>query len=184
MRILVIFGLLFPIISFGQPSRWFEVIHGNIDAVGNDISLSYDKGFLVTGKFGHNYVHYNWLLKTDINGQFLWEKVLGEDNSYITLGQVCQNSMGYIFLSGATTYYDPYSDPIVIKLNTCGEKEWCRDFYTPGNDDYSSYVLPMDDGGCIVLLNNTGPDSNYYGVRITRCPSRPRWQPEPLPEDR
>jgi hypothetical protein len=53
-----------------------------------------------------------------------------------------------------------------MKLNACGEKEWCKVFYTPGNYDYSMYVLSNDNGGCVVLLNNTGPDSNYYGVRV------------------
>jgi len=166
VRKLLIIGLLFHLISFGQPSRWSVVIHGDIDAIGNSLTLSYDNGYLVTGKFGHNYVSYNWLLKTDVNGQFMWEKVFGEESSFINLSNICQNSSGQIFLTGTTTHFDPYRDPIVIKLNACGEKEWCRVFYTPENYDYSRYVLSTEDGGCIVLLNNTGPDSNYYGVRV------------------
>jgi len=35
---------------------------------------SYDNGYLISGKIGANYSLYNWLIKTNINGEILWEK--------------------------------------------------------------------------------------------------------------
>ena len=167
MKRLIIIFMIYPHFVFCQQNRWIEVIHDDIDAFGHSIIDYYDNGYLILGEFGHNYVHYNWLIKTDINGQLLWEKVIGEEISFIDLDSQDINIDGSIFVSGTATYYDNRGDPIVIKINTCGEKEWCRIFFTSDNYDYSLDVLSDDDNGCIILLNNTGPDSNYSSERIT-----------------
>ena len=76
------------------------------------------------------------------------------------------NEEGELFCAGATTYYDTYNDPIIIKLDSCGEKEWCKVFYTPGNFDFSNFVLATDDGGCVAILRYTGDDPTGQIDRI------------------
>jgi hypothetical protein len=165
MRLLFSLMFLYSLMSFGQ-SRWILPIQEGNDVIGANLSEIYDHGYLLLGWFGGSYPHLNWLIKTDINGMKLWEKTLGDNSSLIGLHRMNSNNHGEIYLSGSTSYYDPYRDPIVIKLNSCGEKEWCRVFNTPGNYDYSQDILCTNEGGCVVLLNNTGPDSNYYGERV------------------
>ena len=137
-------------------SRWMQEYFPGSDVVSEDFVESYDNGYLMTGKFGPNYVHYCWLLKTDINGQVLWQKTFGTQDSYIAFFSLDQDTLGNIFLSGGTTFNDSYSDPTVMKLNTCGEKEWCLDFSTPGHFDYAHSIVATDDGGCAVILRYTG----------------------------
>jgi hypothetical protein len=137
-------------------SRWINSYFGDEDTWGEDFIEYYDNGLLLTGKHGSNYVHYLWLIKTDVNGQILWEKTFGESNSLISFYSLDINKKGEIYLSGATSFYDPYRDPIVMKLNFCGEKVWCRVFNIPNHYDYAHSIVATDDGGCAVLLKYTG----------------------------
>jgi hypothetical protein len=96
------------------------------------------------------------LIKTDINGVIIWNKTLGLETTYIAFLSLDADTTGNIFLSGGTGYYDSFSDPLVMKLNACGEKEWCLDFSTPQHFDYAHSIVATDDGGCAVILRYTG----------------------------
>jgi len=133
-------------------SKWTNIYYGEKDAFGKFFIDSYDNGYLILGKHGHNAVHYNWLIKADINGNPQWEKTFGNGISFITLGHMNMNSDGSLYLCGSEKKQDEYTDPIIIKLDSCGEKEWCKIFYTPGILDYAFHILATVDGGCVVLL--------------------------------
>jgi hypothetical protein len=143
------------------------------DTWGEDVVISYDNGYLLNGKHGHNYVHFLWLIKTDINGQIIWQKTFGESNSLLGFYFLDINDLGEIYLSGATSYYDPYRDPIIMKLNACGEKEWCRVFNIPDHYDYAHSIVATDDGGCAVILKFTGvpPPSQTDRICLARFDS-------------
>jgi hypothetical protein len=64
-------------VSLVAQNRWTKIYHTEKDAVGLNLSLGYDKGYLLAGKHGHNYVNYNWLIKTDINGKYYGKSLLG-----------------------------------------------------------------------------------------------------------
>ncbi|PJB59867.1 MAG: hypothetical protein CO098_01100 [Bacteroidetes bacterium CG_4_9_14_3_um_filter_41_19] len=133
--------------------RWSNNYLESENPFGKDLNESYDKGYLFTGRFGPNYPNFNWLIKTDINGNLLWKKVLGELNSYSSLADdICLDNSGNIYLSGSTNFYgDDNSDPIIMKLNPCGEKVWCRVFIEEGNN-YCSDVVLTPDKDVVVLL--------------------------------
>lgn len=168
--ILLVFISSFTTYLFGQ-SRWMKIYYENENAIGNTIANSYDKGILVVGKHGYNYVNYNWLIKTDINGEILWEKTIGSISSNIKISDISYNSNGELFLTGLTGYYsiDDY-DPIVIKLNKCGEKEWCRVFIAEDNN-FSNSVKVTDDGGCVVLLRYMNPDHSTDRICLAKLSS-------------
>jgi len=139
-------------------SRWTTIFYEQEDAIGKALNNNYDKGYLVSGKHGHNSVEYNWLIKTDINGSTLWEKTIGAPGTNIMIADMAFNNDGEIFLSGLTGYYSEYDyDPLILKLNTCGEKEWCL-VITEDDNNFSSGVLATNNGGCIVLLNMMSAD--------------------------
>ena len=88
-----LFGIVIGLISLSHSlycqSRWLQEYFTNLNVVCEDFSESYDKGYIMAGKYGPNYVHYVWLLKTDINGQILWNKTFGEPGSYIAFFLSC-----------------------------------------------------------------------------------------------
>ncbi|MCF8236075.1 MAG: T9SS type A sorting domain-containing protein [Bacteroidales bacterium] len=168
--ILLVFMNLFTTCLFSQ-SRWMNIYYENENAIGNTIANSYDKGMLVVGKHGYNYVNYNWLIKTGINGEILWEKTIGSLSSNIKISDVSYNKNGELFLTGLTGYYSLNDyDPIVLKLNKCGEKEWCRVFIAEDNN-FSNSIEITDDGGCVVLLRYMNPDATKDRICLAKLSS-------------
>jgi hypothetical protein len=149
--IYILLLLIQPITVICQ-SRWTNVYYGEKDAYADYFIESYDCGYLIMGRHGSSYPHFNWLIKTDINGQILWEKTIGEANSYSAFACLADGLNGELYLSGSTTFYDEMQDPIILKLDSCGEKQWCKVFHNPGYLDYAFHVLATDDGGCVALL--------------------------------
>ena len=104
-------------------SRWLKIYHEEIDAPIEYITEAYDHGYLLLGRHGPNYPKYMWLIKTDINGEILWEKTIGDGVATIFFTEVAQNANGEIYLVGASHYYNDYKDPLIIKLDSCGNKQ-------------------------------------------------------------
>jgi hypothetical protein len=143
--------------SIGQ-NRWIKIYHDEIDAFSDKMIESYDHGYLLLGRFGHNYPKYLWLIKTNINGDILWEKVLGDGINTLVYLDLEQNDSGSIYLGGMNFSYDSEGDPIIMKLDSCGEKEWCRIFYTENNKDFASCLTLTPEGDVVVVLNLTNPE--------------------------
>jgi hypothetical protein len=103
----------------------------NSDDYTYNIMETYDKGYMICGNYytydGSEFKEYSWLIKTDINGNILWDKVI-EGGDDVVISNAVQTSGGGTITCGCiwtnTGFYDPY----VMKLNSCGEKEWCKIF--------------------------------------------------------
>jgi hypothetical protein len=149
---------LFQLLGAFSQGRWVHAYHENVDSPVHFIIESYDKGYLLLGKHGANYSKYNWLIKTDINGEVLWEKTIGDGTNSIALFDMGQDHSGDTYMCGITGSYDPDRDPLIIKLDSCGEKQWCRVFYTENNYDYASNLTVLRDGDVIIILNLTNPE--------------------------
>ncbi len=166
-----IFLLLFTsitIISISAQNGWPHIYHANENAVSQSFKETYDKGYLLSGWLDASYPNYCWLMKTDINGNTLWEKTIGSSQYTTVIHDITENNQGEIFIVGATYKEDQYGDPYVIKLNACGEIEWCNIMHTQMNLDYARDVVPNEDGGCAVGLYHRGfeNDPDYDGEDI------------------
>ncbi len=104
--------------TFSQ-NRWIQQYHEGLDAPVKSITESYDQGYLLAGKYGANYSKYNWLTKTNINGDVLWEKTIGDGTNSIVFLDMVQDSNGNVYLCGSTRTYDSEGDPLVMKINPC-----------------------------------------------------------------
>ena len=108
---------------------------------------------------------YTWIIKTDINGEILWEIFIGGNYSTLAVDWFAQNNLGDIYLCGGATV-EGQDDPIIIKLDACGKKQWCKQFITTSDDDFFHAVVSTSDNGCAAMviqafypnysLNNTG----------------------------
>ncbi|MCK9618609.1 MAG: hypothetical protein M0R21_12335, partial [Lentimicrobiaceae bacterium] len=121
---------------------------------------SYDKGYLITGKVLNSVSspRYGLLIKTDINGNVIWNKKFGNENNRNIIHGIDKTENGGYVITGVTDRYDNNTsewDPFIMKLNACGEKEWCKVFSTPGNMDFGVRVKAFPDGYIMM--------SSYYG---------------------
>ena len=132
---------------------WVKVYYDNISAYPFFLTESYDEGYIYAGSIYQGDIpKYGLLFKTDINGEILWDKIIGEYGDVTTIHGVKQTIGGGYILIGDTQKLDPYYDPFVMKLNKCGEKEWCKILNLPNNMDFGTRILQLPNGNYIALL--------------------------------
>ena len=129
--------------TFGSPYR---------DDAGVDVFENYDKGYLVMGGYEGEY---SWLIKTDINGNLLWHKYFADEEPYLDIfSTVLSDIDGNIYLLGWRVIQFDSGWPLVVKLNSCGELKWCRQFI---DDDYwwgwFQDAILLDDGSILGMVH-------------------------------
>ena len=141
--------ILLTINSMAQ--TWPRIFGVSEMAWGYDIIETYDKGYIVLSQvdpgWGGTTKMQAWLIKTDINGNTLWEKRVYHPSYHNAFNDVTITSDGGCIMIGSTTRLDLSAfDIMFMKLNACGEKEWCTILTTPDISDYGLKVQPVVDG--------------------------------------
>lgn len=136
---------------------WPKIFGIEEHAWGADVNENYDHGYLILGQVDPGFAQVNqmyaWLIKTDINGNKLWEKRIYNPEYLNSCNDIAYTPDGGCILAGSTSKLEAgETDIFFIKLNACFEREWCTILSTPGNSDYGNKVLPVDDG-YIALVN-------------------------------
>jgi hypothetical protein len=160
VRIDVILILVFlltssnPLLSQSWPKYYSQ--NNSISFSEGSIEL-YDKGYLISGNFIVGNEQRSWLIKTDINGNIVWDKIIEGGDYLMETNAVVQTMDGGIVSCGwIYTFADKY-EPFIMKLNTCGEKEWCKVFTGSINDNaWASNVLEASTGDILLLMNDWG----------------------------
>ena len=150
---------------------WIRVFGITNNAKAFSIIEAYDNGYIIGGHYRHNnYLWYfGWLLKTDINGELLWDIKLGNQNgSYGTIiSDVEQTSDGGLIMTGSTYVFNN-PDGFILKLNACGEKEWCTIYKSDAWMDYSTHVHQLVNGGYIMDFHYWGNDLENKRIWLFR----------------
>jgi len=146
----IVFGAVIVLNLYAQ-STW-ERFYGLPDRGEKVYSVvnTYDGGFLY-GIYRQGEVSNQpgtWLLKTDINGYPLWSKYfIGEDFTFLA-ATINENESGEIFLTGQSNEFDLSGNPLLMKLNACGEKIWCKYLSFP-NTNYGYHILFLPNGNIV-----------------------------------
>ena len=128
---------------------WVRIYGQGQNSVARDVIEDYDKGYNILG-MTENY-RYAWLLKTDINGDILWDKRFGNIQIQVGTGNIDKtNDGGYIFC-GTWNKFNPSMDAFIIKMDACAEIEWCKTLITPTNYDMGIRVKPTTEGDFLLL---------------------------------
>jgi len=133
MKKIVLLMYIICITSFGYSQRW-QHIYGNSNAIEfcNKIIEEYDNGYLLSVYSEEDYS--NWLIKTDINGNMLWEKYILWNNSKVGTGTPLIDAAGNIIIVGSVEINNTDSWPMINKFDNCGNPVWCRVFVESGFD--------------------------------------------------
>lgn len=149
-----------------QAQRW-QHIYGEPNQTENswDITEHYDNGYFITGS--HN-TRYGWLIKTDINGAVLWDKIIGKYPDEAMIRVTVYDDEGNIYVLGTLIREQTEDWPFIVKLNPCGEKLWCKwfiDYKFMWGDFFDAIV--MGDGD-IVGLAYMPTDNQYEMIYLFR----------------
>ena len=141
----------------GMTQEWIKTYAQNYTA--NCIIETYDKGYIILGTRING--KYGCLIKTDINGNVLWNKEIGNGQYLMFVNNIEQTYDNGFVIAGTTTKYGNQQDAYILKLNSCGELEWCSDVYTPNiSDDMGWRVKPTTDHGYVLLGYYNDPNPN------------------------
>lgn len=138
---------------YGEPEKYDLV---------EDIIETYDKGYLMCGNI-NNYSNgtsmNGWLIKTDINGDVLWEKIFENELQINKINAIEQTNDGGFVICGSIRKIIDQSQPFVVKLSTCGEIEWCKLYSTPETNAWAQDIKETPTGDIIVLVNQFGENN-------------------------
>ena len=133
--------------------EWNKVYNRTTWDQGSCVEQTSDGGFIITGWTDSNTTYYYsdvWLIKTNQNGEEIWNKTYGgsDDDS----GRcVLQTSDGGYIIVGQTDSYGPGPRGVLmIKTNSTGGLEWNKTYGGLG-EDIGWRVLQTSDGGYIIL---------------------------------
>jgi hypothetical protein len=162
--ILVLIGML--LINSVQGQRWQKTIgYPNRKDESNNLLEHYDHGYLITGLINEGYDNtHGWLVKTDINGEVLWDKQIALLPDQTIIVKTLYDEQGNIYLLGWLVNLNfVYDFPLIVKLNACGEKLWCRMFaiegYTCG-DFRDAIILENGDLLCLAYMPEDDMSNN------------------------
>ena len=154
-KIFISLVLIFTtIVCYSQ--GWPRIIVEN-NAAPRKVIETYDKGYVIGSTIDVGEYHrYIWLIKTDIDGNILWDKKIGEGSYRYYLNDFNQTYDGGYILTFRSSKYDVDEDPVVMKLNACAEIEWCTTLHSEGFNR-----------GVKVIQT---PDSNYLTLSMYHSP--------------
>jgi hypothetical protein len=144
----------------GYSQSWIRMYGDSSSTTCFHVGEDYDKGYLLVGKrYRPGTVEYGWLMKTDVNGFELWNKMYGLTNyrcPLIAMDKTDDN--GSILLGQTGIGGNGDWSAHVIKTDPCGEKIWCRIYHTPGRPVYCVDIKSVPGDGSIAMVGNWGTD--------------------------
>ena len=136
----------------------------------------YDHGYIfLADKYGTGAISYSIIIKTDINGNELWHKTIGDGNhSFIPSYIDGTSDHGLIFCGMTNKYGGVNPDPYLIKFNSCLDVEWCSVIQTPGIYDYAVRAKQLPNGEYIMLTAYSDPNE-YNRMQLYKLSSTGNW---------
>ena len=152
---------------------WTKTFGGSTDDACSYVEQTFDGEYILVGmttSFGAGNMDL-WLIKTDGNGNELWNKSFGGTNSDQG-GSVIQISDGnYVILGSTSSYGSGNSDIWLIKADGNGNISWSTTYGT-ADDEYGGLVQQTFDGGYIISgLSGFWPDDDIWVIKTEPDPA-------------
>ncbi|MCB9023541.1 MAG: T9SS type A sorting domain-containing protein [Lentimicrobiaceae bacterium] len=133
---------------------------------------SYDGGNIILGSYDFFPDTRGWIIKTDINGNVLYDLTIGMPGS--GLGNLnypsflSTTSDGGFIICGSHDRWT-VNDIGITKHDACGDLEWCKVFRTDDNSpDWGVEIQQLQDGGYIMLTMGYSANSNNPRIHLFR----------------
>ncbi len=131
---------------------------------GSSVQITMDGGFIIVGEISGDETGVGdlWLIKTDLNGNELWNRTFGgscSDRGY-SVRQTTDN--GFIILGTTNSYGAGKNDIWLIRTDSEGKEQWNKTFGDNSNERADSILLCSDNGFLIRGSADTYVSESYY----------------------
>ena len=136
--------------------RWNKTFGGSENDHGRSVQQTSGDGFILAGwtkSYGAGDED-SWLIRTDGDGNELWNKTFGGSDSDTGYSVQPTSDGGFILLGSTKSYGAGNDDFWLIRTDGDGNELWNKTFGGSGEDD-GKFVQQTSDGG-FVLLGETG----------------------------
>jgi hypothetical protein len=132
---------------------WEKTFVEDAPAQGWSMQLTDDGGYIITGEKTslENFLNDILLIKTDDEGELLWEKTFGGDHEDKGLDVLQTNDGGYIIIGFTGWERFVGSDGLLIKTDSDGEEEWSKIYGRKNYLDLIGRGQQTMDGGYIIV---------------------------------
>lgn len=148
-------GLCFLKTNSNGEKLWDKNINAGLKKYGySTIELS--NGDLMTcGEYFYEYGSKVLVIKTDSQGDEIWEKVYGGNNKSVFGNSIRQNIDGTFTIIGSAFNINPINrDIILFKIDQNGNEEWFKKFGSSETDRGVSLLKDIDDNNIITGIYN------------------------------
>jgi len=156
MKSIIAFQLIFLLGSGIYAQKW-EHVYGlpNQNESTFRVLNHYDKGYIVTASIANEYNDYQgWVLKADVNGNLLWDKVIGVAPDQVFFSKTVYDNLGNLYLFGTIVQGIEPLWPVAVKINECGELQWCKQLYFEEYEFGQFYdAILLDNGDLLAVAN-------------------------------
>ena len=159
--------LFFSFSAYSQGLEWdFQTGFSNSSEYGKDNIETYDKGFLLISR---QTVPFSAKVnKIDKYGNLIWEKTFFNEDRYMYINKIIETSDSSYVMIGFSRFYtdEPnYGDPLIIKLNSCFEVEWCKALTF--EEEYSRGVdILENEDNVLIVLEDAGHRTFLVGITL------------------
>jgi len=130
--------------------QWDKTYGGSFDDCAYSVKQANDEGYVICGytsSFGVSYEDF-WLVKTDSNGNIVWNKTYGGENSEYAYFVQQTNDNGYIVAGSVYSSVTEF-DVWLVKTDSSGNMQWNKTY--GGSLDEEAYAVRQTiDGGYII----------------------------------
>jgi len=133
-----------------QPKGWIKTFGEFGEDIGYSVRQTFDGGYIIAGST--NNIGYGgdvWLIKTDKDGNMLWDKIFGGNDRDEAYSVQQTSDDGYIIAGMTFSFGSVWVDAWLIKTDENGDEQWNKT-YGGTHVDMAKSVQQTFDGGYII----------------------------------
>ena len=140
--------------------EWEKSYGGEGDDIAYSVMQDVDGGYLIAGVTRSNgdFDGDGFLMKTDTDGNQIWYKTYGGNQTDIFYEVSSTNDDGFLLVGQTNSYGNGANDAYLVKVSSNGDTEWTKTFGSTGTD-YAMSGSQSTDGGYFF----TGYSDSYGG---------------------